>query len=76
MSVSLLGLGLACILQHCSRDPEAMRNETGDGLTNPLPNKTGVRVGLCSAVRGYPVIPRNCTHLRAVRRGYHAAGSN
>ena len=47
--------------------PEAIRNETGDRLTNPLPNTTGAAVRLCNAVKGYPDVPRYCTQLRAVR---------
>ena len=45
--------------------PEAIRIETGDGLANPHPNKTGAAVQLCSAVKGYPDVPRYC--LREVR---------
>ena len=47
--------------------PEAKRNETGDGLANPLPNTTRAAVRLCNAVKGYPDVPRYCTQLRAVR---------
>ena len=37
---------------------EAIRNETGDGLTTPLPNRTGAAVRLCNALKGYPDVPR------------------
>ena len=46
---------------------EAIRNETGDGLTNPLPNRTGAAVRLCNALKGYPDVPRYWTKLIAVR---------
>ena len=55
---------------------EAMWNATGDGFANPLPNTTGVQVRICSAVRGYSVIPRFCTQLRAERIRHHTSGSN
>ena len=38
--------------------PEAMRNATGDGLTNPLPNTTGFGSMTVQCVRGYPAANR------------------
>ena len=55
--------------------PESKRNETGDGLANPLPNTTGAAVRLCNAVKGYPDVPRYCTPLQSSKIYIHTIKS-